>query len=566
MKKLLASVLVILMAVLLVAPAFAENITPHVITITNSDTSVRHTYEAYQVFMGRLDATESEITNIEWGYGVDGDALLAELQTIEDYEDCDSAYDVAQVIKDFADNSAKLDEFASIVGKHLSNTSNTSVYSSNTNAYHISVTGDGYYFIKDRNASVTDPGESYSKYMLNVVKNVTIEAKDDRLVPDKKIVNRDSSLTPSNAAAIGETILFQIRIPVPKMDGYKAYTFTMNDTLSAGLCDPEVVSVTVGLNTLTEDEGYTVDIEENQDGTTSLTVDFINMIQYKGTSGYVVVTYEATVDEDAVIGDEGNPNTVDFTYSNNPSTTSEGVPGETPPDGGTTGTTPESETITYVTAITVEKVDGADNTKKLADATFQLEGDALQTVITTGVRYEAAPYTAQQGETIQAGTYYMLNNGTFTDIAPTATNSSHYASTTQTYVPVKYTSATHSGANVEYTATTGQAGIAGFSGLNAGTYTLTETLAPDGYNLLDSPINFTITWDATNGFAITSQNGTFVDNGDGTFSITIANYGGTPLPSTGGIGTTIFYIVGAVLVIGSGIVIVATKRAGKKEN
>ena len=552
MKKLLAAVLVVLMAAMMIVPAFAANITPHIITITNTDSSVKHIYDAYEVFMGRLDATETEMANIEWGTGVDGAGLLAELNTMADFASCTDAYEVAQVVAGYADNSAKLDEFATVVGKHLATRAGTSE-AYNQSPYYIAVVGDGYYFIKDRNDTVTANGESYSKYMLNVVKNVSIEAKDDTLVPDKKIVNPDSSLTSANAASIGDLVTFQTKIKIPNMNGYDNYIFTMNDTLCAGLCNPEVVSVTIGSDTAVLDEDYTVAIVANQDGTTTMTINYPNIIDYKGQSGYVTVNYRATVDTDAEIGSTGNPNTVNYTYSNNPN------------DASSTGTTPNSTTITYTTKVLIEKVDGSDNTKKLADATFELAGAALNTVITSGIRYEPTGYVAQAGETIQQGTFYELNNGTFTDVAPTAATASHYASTTATFVPVKFTTATTAGQDVVYEAITGQVGQAEFSGINAGQYTLTETLAPDGYNLLDEPINFTISWDATNGFSISSTNATFVTNQDGTFSITIENFGGTPLPHTGGIGTTIFYIVGAVLVVGSAIVIVAMSRAGKKE-
>ena len=553
MKKLLAAVLVVLMAVMMIVPAFAANITPHIITITNTDSSVKHIYDAYQVFMGRLDATETEITNIEWGTGVDGAGLLAELQTMPDFASCTDAYEVAQVVAGFADNSAKLDEFATVVGKHLATRAGTSE-AYNASPYYIAVVGDGYYFIKDRNDTVTANGESYSKYMLNVVKNVSIEAKDDTIVPDKKIVNPDSSLTSANAASIGDLVTFQTKIKIPNMNGYDNYIFTMNDTLCAGLCNPEIVSVTIGSDTAVLDEDYTVAIVPNQDGTTTMTVDFPHIIDYKGQSGYVTVNYRATVDTDAEIGTAGNPNTVNYTYSNNPN------------DASSTGTTPNSTTITYTTKVLIEKVDGSDNSKKLAGAVFELAGSALNTVITTGIRYEPTGYVAQEGEEIQEGTFYELNNGSFTKVAPTASTASHYASTTQTYVPVKFSTPVVSEENVTYESITGQSGIASFSGINAGQYTLTETLAPDGYNLLDEPINFTITWDAANGFQINSTNGTFVTEQDGTFKITIENFGGTPLPHTGGIGTTIFTIVGAVLAVGAAVALVSVVVSRRKEN
>ncbi len=97
-----------------------------------------------------------------------------------------------------------------------------------------------------------------------------------------------------------------------------------------------------------------------------------------------------------------------------------------------------------------------------------------------------------------------------------------------------------------------------FSGLAAGTYTLTETDTLSGYNKLDAPIVVTITPNndpATATVAVTSGEGTVSGN-----VITVINQSGTVLPSTGGIGTTIFYIIGAILVIGAGVVLVTRRR------
>ena len=98
-----------------------------------------------------------------------------------------------------------------------------------------------------------------------------------------------------------------------------------------------------------------------------------------------------------------------------------------------------------------------------------------------------------------------------------------------------------------------------FSGIAAGTYTLTETDTLNGYNLLDAPIIVTITPDVDD----PSQATVAVSSGEGTASgnvITIVNQSGTTLPSTGGMGTTIFYTIGAVLVLGAGVLMVTRRR------
>lgn len=144
---------------------------------------------------------------------------------------------------------------------------------------------------------------------------------------------------------------------------------------------------------------------------------------------------------------------------------------------------------------------------------------------------------------------------------------------------------------MEAQAVTGEDGQIEFTGLGAGKYTLTEVKAPEGYNKITNKIVFTVTWNKDEGFKVVdlhevdekgnivvdSNNTTYVisvapENPDDTtnpgkgttLSSTIVNNNGSQLPSTGGIGTTIFYIVGGILVIGAGILLVAKKRMGSK--
>lgn len=554
MKKILAIMIAVLMVLTLTIPAAsALNTNAHVITITNADPAKAHIYEAYRVFEGRLDTTDNVLADISWSNGVNSTTLLAALKQTADFADCTNAKDVAEVIKGYGDNSEKLDAFAKIVGEHLGNPAGTTTAHNTTSPYTINVVGDGYYLVKDKNDTVTNTGESYTKYILNVVHDVTIEAKDDHLVPEKKIVEYNS-LVSANAASIGDDVQYRISIDIPKMDGYKAYTFTMNDTLSKGLEFKSLSSVVVGTKTLDADDDYTLTTVKNADGTTTLTVDFKDFIQYKNTIGKVTVNYLATVDEDAIIGVEGNPNTVDFTYSNNPASTGEGEP-------GTTGTTPKSTTITYTTGIEILKIDGTSQ-KALEGAKFVIEGAGVKTIITTGTKFEKAPYAAADGETVDPETYYLLDDGTYTTTQPTPVPA-------DSYVLVHFKKVTTNSATVDCEGTTGTDGKTNFNGLNAGTYTLTEVEAPDGYNLLEAPIEFGITWSEADGFAVAAndQSGVVYDATTGTFKLTVENNKGSILPHTGGIGSTIFFVVGSILILAAGISLVTVlivKRREKK--
>ena len=112
------------------------------------------------------------------------------------------------------------------------------------------------------------------------------------------------------------------------------------------------------------------------------------------------------------------------------------------------------------------------------------------------------------------------------------------------------------------------AGEVTIDGLATGTYYLTETKAPDGYNKLTEPVTVIITaiTDAENN---TTDNNNVMDKADGNpltdKTLKVANLSGGLLPSTGGIGTTIFYVVGGVLVVGAAILLMTRKRVRDEE-
>ena len=165
--KIMALVVAMVMVLSMGITAFAAKDTTHEITIASDATQKEnHSYKAYQVFVGTYDTTSKQLQNFDWGTGVDSAALLTELKTTDTsspYYGCDTAAKVAAVLNGKADDSAEAKAFAEAVSKHLA----TGVDSTGNkdDGYKITVTGDGYYFIKDTTASLVK-GDTYSSYML----------------------------------------------------------------------------------------------------------------------------------------------------------------------------------------------------------------------------------------------------------------------------------------------------------------------------------------------------------------------------------------------------------------
>jgi LPXTG-motif cell wall-anchored protein len=272
------------------------------------------------------------------------------------------------------------------------------------------------------------------------------------------------------------------------------------------------------------------------------------------------LSYKAKINANAVVGTTGNVNEVDLKYTNSPDHSGDGEYD----DDEWTSVTPKSMVITYVTGIKLLKVDATNPEKHLAGAVFQIEGSRnVSTVVTT------KGFTEDSN-----GTYYKLNDNSYTETAPGgAIPNDDYASTEIKYKATENTVVKTETSAVKVEGTTDASGYLKFDELGAGTYTITEITAPTGYNLLSAPIQFTITfegpasvttgnetctWDKENLSGISSV--TF-DSAEGVFSIVVEDAQGTTLPSTGGIGTTIFYIVGGLLLVGAAVILVARKKA-----
>ena len=421
----------------------------------------------------------------------------------------------------------------------------------------------GYYAIMDTTAE-GDYMTPVSAVILQTVDPYEEFFVKAEIPPIDKDIDEDNDLgtttdrVDTNQAAIGDTVTYVISSKVPDMTGYDKYFFILKDHMASGLDYTDSMTVKVGDKVLTEDE-YTLTVTDNEDGTTDLKIVLKNFIQYN-TAEYVgdpiEITYTAKLNKDAVINPDFNTNDVYLEYSNNPHVEYAGE--DEPNDEDQENLPPLGETEkvtvnTYTTAIELVKIDALGN--RLEGAEFTLTGDKLNIV-----RIVKETFVLDEN-----GEYWKLNDGSYTTTDPEGTidgqpvDQSHYASLTDKYTKTTVTTFEEKGTEaLTVTATVGQDGILRFEGLSAGEYTITEIKAPEGYNLLDKPIKVTIGWE-DNTF---TYNGEKVMENEGIARLSIVNQSGDELPETGGIGTTIFYILGGVLLVAALVILVTRKRVG----
>ncbi len=577
MKKIISLVLCLMMVLGMAAPVFADSDHIHTITVMNSNEG--YVYEAYQIFSGDL-SSDGKLSNIEWGNGINGPALLAELKNLAEFSNCNDAEDVATALShDTTPDNVFAQNFAEIAAKHVTTPSGTSQYADGK--YTIDVNGDGYYLVV--NTQVPDGTDAaYSRYVLEVVRNVTVAHKGDFPTVEKRIIEDGEKVT-VNEASIGDTIRYAIQGTLPSdIAAYDTYFYRFTDTMSKGLTfDEATADLSVKVNGVDVTKYFYISATEYDPvNGTVLTVAIQDLLALELVEGVgeitkdtkILLAYNVTLNENAVIGNAnnntGNPNKVDLEYSNNPNEDGEGATTPPPenPDEPTpeqpTGKTPEKEVTTYTTELLIQKVDGQGNA--LTGAEFTLTGEGVNVVIVTGQYFEFA------GEGL--GEYYKLENGTYTTVAPVfeddpATEDvnektdNYYASLTPDYVlETKVTIESRDGEAVSVKGFVDENGQLKFTGLGVGTYTLTETVTPQGYNTID-PITFTVSFNPeTKTFSTGESTQVLVNGATNTLFSEVVNISGSTLPSTGGMGTTLFYIFGGIMVLAAVVLLVTKKR------
>ena len=552
-KKLASLLLAVVMILALATTAFATGTTTKkgegdfTVTITKDPTDkATHAYEAYQIFTGDLTVTgdTKTLSNVEWGTGIDRNkvsALITALNAIEgkpygNIAATATAKDVQEALSKVNDNTTIDSAVEKAIAEAFYNALSTTKTGTGSDAGVSGLTA-GYYLIKDGDGNLAgdttgkndNPGAK-TRYILQVVGDVTVTEKADVPTVTKKVKEKNDTtgvVTGWQDAAdfdLNDTISYQITgtLPTNFLD-YKTYTFT--DKLSAGLDLPVVADVKVYLvkadNARTDITGnfdVTLDATNNK-LTVSLKSDKDLRTIASAATDKIVVEYTSKLNSSAVIGSAGNPNTVDLTFSNNPNAAG----------SGDYDTTPEDKVTVFTYQISAKKTDKDGNA--LSGAGFTLY-KYVQTAAADAANGTPATYDWQAvGSEVTGVTTFN------------------------------------------------------FKRVDAGVYKLVETTVPGGYNKADDVYfevvaSYDTTADDPKLTALdvyasdaTGTKGNLISEGTtttfttvvdtGTVTTSIKNFQGATLPTTGGIGTTIFYVTGAVLALGAGILLITKRRMNR---
>lgn len=607
-KKFAAMTAALTLAACSVAPMVAMNasaaetaITSGSITITTEEKD--HSYAAYQIFnadMSKADDDTITFANVKWGNGVDSTKVADICSALKDLgitkddknvfakgtnnnEVLATAAEVAEALAKVASNSditkyEDIDKIAKIFAdnKAAAATVTFGAYSATDGGYKAEISEPGYYLVVETTTDNLAAGEAKTKYMLQVAGDEEVAPKADAPSVIKKVYEDSKSADAetvdfagnSNFAigngyndvadySLSEEINFEIFGTLPStFANYKGYYYKFTDTMDPGLSlyststvddtETEKINANDFKVTVTDSDKvvklpsnaytYTYDSANNKFTIAIADLKEIDMdadadgVQVMSKDAIIKVEYSAYLNSNAQIGKTGNKNKVDLTYSNNSNTASGG-------DTDETGTTPEDYNIVFTYQIDVTKYLGkiADNNK--ANAT----------------------------KGTQAG--FKLKN-----------SDDKWAKFDKNNKFTEWVKEEKDATQVETTAN----GKFSFIGLQDGTYTLVETLVPTGYNKMADK-EFTIAADTSNGTKGTCQDYSVADTASKLTSLTldevetvaenkaavafdVENLKGSGLPSTGGIGTTLFYVGGGCMAGLAGLFLITKKRMGKKEN
>lgn len=536
-KKLLAALLAVAMVCAMAIPAFAYEPWE-----TEEDLNKNHDYIAFQIFKGVISSKDNPtLSGVTWGSHIthpddfleklkDAPIIGAQFQSIDatDATDAATVQKVLAVISQWSDSDDDSIAFARFVCHYLySNGDPQSTIVGHGGA--IKIPEPGYYLIVDTiNFNDGDYYHAYNSFLLvndthQGEYNVIINHKVVKPTVEKKVYDNDNNDISSAGGwgssadhAINEKFQFQLiaKLPAGRDEGraydyYKEYAVLFNDTLSEGITYDKLDSVVINSN------GHTYDITND---TSKYTItesqnSFVVKIPDVKTcaegldlndGATITVTYTAHLNDKAYVntrsGSTENKNSVQLQYSNNPR------PGEY------WGTTPKSEVYVYTYQLNNTKRAEKEDGTPLPGAGFRL-------------------YSNEACHDEDEIKLKMNDDGTYSRDFSTE------------------------GKGVEMIS--GQDGQFNVKGLDAGTYYLKETKTPDGYSAC-KVIPVTIKADHSRNDQVNLEGSNLTND------IVNIKAGGITLPSTGGIGTTLFYVVGGGLMVAAIVLLVTKKRMENK--
>lgn len=536
MKKLVSRFMAVLIAMVMILSmsmtAFAADAPKGTLTVNN--TVAGKTLDLYQIFTATKSGDNVAYTlNSAYEGFFKNNTRISGSESLTGEALSEAAYNYVknQVGKNGSDGAAFAKD---ILGWILKNNSTvTDTHKTATTGAGTTVISDleyGYYVVYPLGATDTStaPGNETVKSVASLVSvtgnDATVNMKSNYPTVVKKVNDKNA-----DDVNIGDEVTYTLTSKVPDMTGYTSYVFNFKDTLSAGLTFKEITSVTVGDTTINKVEAgqeandtYTL----TQDGQ-KITITMNNFLASNANKAgqEIKVTYTATLNKDAVTGFDPNTNKATVEYSNKPGTDDKGESEPSKVDVHTFDFT--------IFKYYLKNQNNKDDKTGLANAEFEL--------------YKANGEVAGDKVNIKKVTEGEYRVATPEEAAIKGFKSDVIVSGTNGRVLVK--------------------------GLDAGTYYLRETKAPDGYNKLLSDIKVEIkpVYDNSTGklksytvdytYNGNKTQGTVITSQDNSPEVAVENKTGAQLPSTGSKGALMVTLAGIVL-FGA---LTASKAFGKKK-
>lgn len=528
-KKLLAALLAVAMLCAMAVPAFAYD---------TEEVRAHHDFKAFQIFKGDVSEDNQKISNVEWGSIIHNSTdFLTQLKAApiigNEFNGANNAQEAAAVISQWSNSDDYSIAFARFVCHYLYPNADADpqpYIPGGGDMVSIPEGGAGYYLVVDTtNFSSGESYHAYNSFLLKVNKgkfNLQIKPKYVKPTVEKKVYDNDINDISSAGGwgssadhAINEKFKFQLIAKLPASDDraydyYKEYAVLFNDTLSEGI---------------TFDKLDTVEIT-NGDGSTP---QVITDTHYKLDEGGLPSSFKLSIDDvKTCVEDPGfnlnNGATITVTYTahlNDKATVNTA-------NGSNTTDNKNSVFLQYSNNPRIDTSLDHTTTSEVCVYTYQLNNTKYRDEVNENNKLEGAGFRLYSDEACNAEDEIKLkmnDDGTYSRDFSTEGKGVEMLSNKDGQFNVK--------------------------GLDAGTYYLKETNPPAGYSACaDKKIVISATHDVNH-----------VDL-SGNLSTTIINKktGGITLPSTGGIGTTIFYVVGGGLMVAAIVLLVTKKRMENK--
>lgn len=540
-KRMATILMALAMMLCLTVPAFAAEPTAQAKLIVSGTQLKGKTVHATKMFTaswgdsnndGKIDSNDKvsytldqEWEGLFWANGISTGPTCPEGSVnVTDKDGATLSEKAVAYLAALTENSDDLIAFAATAAKYKT-TNNIQDTAAKKAENDDSVTFDqltpGYYLVQPDKGS-TSATRKTDAMLVNVPSDKAAELRLKSEYPSvEKKVDTDKT---ESSAQIGQKVNFTLTSKVPDMSEFDTYYFAFKDTMSKGLTfDESSVTVTIGEQTLTKDTDFKVTTAKDADtGATNITIEILNMkANHTSDAGKdIKVTYSATLNKDAVVGNTGNKNEAKVEYQNGPKQDDH-------------GTSNPSTTTTRTYPVKVQKHAFEDNNANtfLAGAKFALSTSKTVPTFTKG----------------EDGSYTLENSDT---------NVVRLVGSDATY---RVAEKNDEAGAVTYFTTVGTSATT-INGLKAGTYYLHEIEAPEGYNKLTAPVKVTIIETTGTDGKVTGVTYTVGETDQSTNdTVKVENKTGSMLPSTGGMGTI------GLTALGVGVVALGVLAPKKKK-